>query len=396
MKNINSKEKLMIIYECDHSGHRVGYLTHIINYVNQDVNCLNKILFVLGDELINKLVNECVDLNYINLHKLVNIYHGNPQRGVLLLKDLNKILEKNPTIEKLVLMNFDLFIYTFLKEGINKKVEIRTIFFRPYIHFPKVSLKNKVQYFIKKNILRFLFLKNKNLSKVFILNDEKGVEELNSTFVKDKVKRFYYLPDPVKVIQSVSCEKSNLNANHISFLIIGTIDEKKNIRNFFNALLRLQETNLEVKIKVTVAGKVANHFKKELYELVYVSKESGIEIDLIDKFLSENEFDDLLNRTDAVFLAYSGFYSSSGILGHSISNLKFFIYSKGGLIEQIGIKYNVGVGCYPENIDSIIFALSEVIRISRSREYIAKYALNRVKYLNEYRPELFVETLLKH
>lgn len=384
----------MILYECDHSGHRVGYLTHIINYVNQDDNCLDNILFVMGEELVKKLSYEGVDLTMINLRILKNVYHGNHQRDIFLLKDLKNIISENPTIDKLVLMNFDLFVYTFLKAGINKKIEIRTIFFRPYIHFPAVSLKNKVQYFIKKNILRFLFLKNKNLSKVFILNDEKGVEELNSTFFKDKAKRFYYLPDPVKVTHGVSCEKSNLNANHISFLIIGTIDEKKNVRNFLNALLRLHETNLEVKIKVMIAGKVANHFKKELYQLVHVSKEAGIEIELIDKFLSEDEFDYLFKKSDVVFLAYCGFYSSSGILGHAISNTKLIIYSENSLVERLALKYSIGQSCNPESIDSICSAIKTVINIVLKMDTFIGYQLKREMFQCDFTPDRFVRLLI--
>ncbi len=383
----------ILIYECDHSGHRVDYINHLVNYTIQNNTNSKSVLFVLGEELICKLIDQGCKLNLVNLHSLNKVYLGEKNRNKLLLKDLEKLIDKNQNIEKVILMNFDLFIITFFKSAFLKNTLIKTILFRPFVHFPKVKLKDKIKYLIKKIILKLVIIRNKNIEKIFILNDHEAVSKLNKTFFKMKELdyKFNHLPDPVKNIMISNTKK--IIDSQIIFLVIGTIDEKKNIIPLLKSLNSIACNAKELKIKLIIAGKISNHFKLELIDKCQFYGNSYV-IEIIDKFLTETEFEKYMEISDSVFMAYKGFYSSSGILGHSISHLKPIIFSQGTLVEQIAKKYSIGFGCDPNSIDSIIDSVIEIIELTKDNNFIVEYLDRRKEFVLEYSPQRFCENLL--
>jgi hypothetical protein len=386
----------IIIYECDYTGHRVNYLIHLIEYVIQNDSYTQSVLFVLGEELLNKLKNERSQLDLVNIHSLEEVYVGDPNRNKLLLKDLENIIDEIKTIEKVVLMNFDLFIYSFFKRKYLVQIAVRTIFFRPYVHFPNSNLKDKTKYFIKKLILKYVLVRNQNIEKIFILNDKKAVSLLNTIFFNQNKSdyKFYQLPDPVKNSEKLITYRRRNIDSVINFLVIGTIDEKKNVTALLQAMQSISNTSKQFKIRLTISGKIVNHFKQELLDKCSVYGVS-FEIEIIDKFLTETEFENNMEISDCVFMAYKGFYSSSGILGHAISYLKPIIFSNDTLVEQMAKKYSVGFGCNPESVDSIQSSLKDVIKLLVENKFQEKYLKRRQQFVLEYSPERFCEILIR-
>jgi glycosyltransferase involved in cell wall biosynthesis len=202
-------------------------------------------------------------------------------------------------------MNFDLFIFSFLKKKYLGKIAVRTIFFRPFVHFPNINLNDKIKNFIKELVLKYVLVRNHNLEKIFILNDNVAVSLLNNIFftLNKSNYKFHQLPDPVKKSKKVITNRIKNIDSVINFLVIGTIDEKKNVIALLEAIQSISNTSKQFKIKLTIAGKVANHFKQELIDKCLICRDS-FEIEIIDKFLSETEFENNMEISECVFMAY--------------------------------------------------------------------------------------------
>lgn len=391
-----SSSQEIIIYECDHSGHRVDYLSHLIEYVIKNEAYLRSVLFVLGEELISKLKNENCRLDLVNVYQLDNVYIGVKNRNKFLLKSLKVLLIERENVKKVIFLNFDLFIYSFLWNSVFENVSLRAILFRPFVHFPSIDFKDKVKIFCKKLILKFIFFKNRNIEKIFILNDLHATHSLNQIFFKldESAYKFQTLPDPVKETHFLIENRILGNNSKIDILIIGAIDEKKNVLALMDALYVISSNGCSVNIKLTIAGKIASHFKQLLLEK---QKEfiCFFEIDMIDKYLESSEFDNFIINSDCIFLAYKGFYSSSGILGHAINNLKPIIFSSDTLVSRIAKEYSVGFGCNPNSVESIASAIIEIFKLLNTNNYSRIYLKNRKKFLFEYSPERFCELLIE-
>lgn len=196
-----------------------------------------------------------------------------------------------------------------------------------------------------------LLLLSPQLQRLFILNDIKLVNYLNSHF--DKLL-FSYLPDPVKkpIFSNIQVRKLlRLNENDYIFLTLGRITSRKNIHNLIKAFNQMEASFL-VNSKLIVCGEFSDGVYKEL-ALDSITDKIRNNIIIIDRNLDDCEFDAFIHQSNCVCVAYTNFYGSSGIIGKAASARKIVLGSNQGIIGYIMDKYSLGISVDSNSIDSI-------------------------------------------
>lgn len=381
-----------IIYESDHTGHRLDYVSHLVRFVKAEpVSTQSTYLFLLHSELIKKLSNSGLDLEGLNMEAISNLYEGERWQNFLLLKDLREQLRKYRNCTSVALLNFDRFQYSLPVYPL--KADVRTIWFRPMIHQPSNTFKEKLKVFGKTVLLNIVAARINTSSKVFILNDSSGTRSMNQKHLISKNKVFNFLPDPVDTdffldIDPVEARKQlNLDTNKPVFLFIGSIDEKKNVPKSLEALGQSKELE---SAQVLIVGKVNSSYRQELYGFIdeFKKRNPHLEITMDDRYISQEEFHRYVLASNAILMVYRDFYSSSGIFGFACMYRKPVITSNIGLVGQLVKEYKIGYAADPLVTASI---KDKIDQLCRSRfEVNGDY----YGYIRRNKPEKFSALLL--
>lgn len=340
-----------IIYESDHTGHRLDYVRHLIRFVKTEPSTTQAAyLFLLNSELIKKLHESGINLEGLNIEAISNLYQGNRWQNFLLLKDLRKRLQKHGNCTSIALLNFDRFQYSLPVYPL--KVDVRTIWFRPLVHLPSTTIKDKLKTFAKTLLLNVVASRVNKSSKIFILNDLSGAKLLNNKYLISENKVFNFLPDPVDTdfflnADPVEARKHlNLDITKPVFLFIGSIDEKKNVPKSLEALAQSKELKAA---QVLIVGKVNQSYRQDLYHFLddFKKKNPHIEITTDDRYISQKEFHRYVLASNAILMIYRDFYSSSGIFGFACMYRKPVITSNIGLVGQLVKDYKIGYAADP-------------------------------------------------
>ncbi|GGH56134.1 hypothetical protein GCM10007423_64400 [Dyadobacter endophyticus] len=341
-----------IIYESDHTGHRLDYVSHLIRFVrNEPSSSRNTYLFLLHSELIRKLSDSGQYLQDLNIEAIGNLYQGNRWQNFLLLKDLRERLRTHSSCTSVALLNFDRFQYSLPIYPLN--ADVRTIWFRPVMHLPSVTFKDKLKAVGKTLLLNVIASRLNKSSKIFILNDSTGAKSLNQKYLLSPNKVFNFLPDPVDTdfflhANPIDVRKDlKLDTGKPIFLMIGSIDEKKNVPTSLEALA--QSAELTAGAHVLIVGKVNQAYREYLYNFIAAFKERNphIEITTDDRYISQEEFHRYVLASTAILMIYRDFYSSSGIFGFACMYKKPVITSNIGLVGQLVKDFKIGHAADP-------------------------------------------------
>jgi glycosyltransferase involved in cell wall biosynthesis len=204
---------------------------------------------------------------------------------------------------------------------------------------------------------------------------------------------FSYLPDPVNNEDSVTSLGASVtlkkDTKKLNLLISGRISSRKNVHNIIKATQMLPK-EISQKIILVIAGEFSDkEYESRVLSLVAEAKNVNVVIE--NKLFSDKELLDVLKKSDVVFVAYSNFFASSGILGHAVNFSKVVIGATNGVIGKTIRKYNLGALVDPESPLSIKRA---VIEVANRHNFIKENALFE-QYKNDHSPELFSKTLFE-
>jgi hypothetical protein len=214
------------------------------------------------------------------------------------------------------------------------------------------NIKSLSHYFILiiKKHLFINFIKNKNLSKLFII-DPKLKELINKEFPKIKEKVIYF-GDPVNTLHIVnkSLARKNLTIpnDDIVILLYGYIDERKGVYNLINwAEKNNKKLNLTLLIVGTQNNEIKNYFK-------FHNTPSGINLIIKDQFVTNQEEGLYFSASDLVWIAYNDFYLMSSVLIKSAQAKIPIIHYDFGLISYFAKKYGTSITSNSEIFDKDI------------------------------------------
>ena len=253
-------------------------------------------------------------------------------------------------IEHLILMEIDPY-----QVEIGKKktpYNIAGIWFRPYARMQKEGpgLKNQINFWrtvIQKKWIMKWALTNKNLKKVFILNDEAMPNWLDH-------RRFFYLPDPYfeyHIIPDFNLrERYNIPSENLILLQFGNMDERKNNENIIAAL---NEMNPEKARKITllIIGKFKAGYLEKIKTLI--PEESKYQTIIKDEFVSDEEMESTFKQSDVILRMNINFFGSSGIVGQAANHNKPCIVSNNGVMAEQVEKYKLGKIIDPYDVNTI-------------------------------------------
>lgn len=291
-------------------------------------------------------------------------------------------------IDRLVLMELDLYQVALGRKA--SPFEISGIWFRPHCRsLPehntiKDVLKHKL-WMIQKEVLIKSALRNRNLQKVFVLNDKKVVDQMNDRCHQ----RFFYLPDPVfdyPYDKNFSIRKAyDIEEGRVIFLLFGYIDERKNVQNIIRALNLLDEKDA-ARICLLIIGKFAPGFREILTGEFKPGK--AYQVVMNDQFVSDSEMESVFEQCDVSLRMNVNFFGSSGIIGTAAKYNKPSIVSDFGIVAELTEQYKLGELVDPYDVSEVKEMISYYLNHPQNRQ------IDGQAYYEAHNREAYVKTLL--
>jgi glycosyltransferase involved in cell wall biosynthesis len=372
-------------------GHKLGFMQNTLNYLASK-NDENSYSFLANDspEFKIQIPEECKNIEVIYTTVEQKVLISNQKRTLQKAKAEWEIVcqtaSKN-AVDHVIMMDLDLYqISIGLKQT---PFYVSGIWFRPYLRLQpdNESLKAKIRCEIlklQKKLTVKIALRNKNLKKIFILNDETMPLELKS--VSD---RFQYLPDPIfpyLQLPSFNARKYySIPDNNLIFLQFGFIDDRKNNENIINALHLLPDY-IASETSLLIVGKYEKNYLQKINK--WKGQNAKFQLITRDEFVSDAEMESTFAQSDVILRMNHTFAGSSGIVGIAANQDKPSIVSDFGVMADQVAKYNLGLIINPNDPK----AISESI-ISFFNDK-SKLKIDGSGYRNTHDVQAFVETLL--
>ncbi|WKN40439.1 glycosyltransferase [Tunicatimonas pelagia] len=386
----NNSDRTLIL-ESGFTGHRGEYISHLMRFINDNANLHDKYIFFLNEKIV-PLLGQLTEspnyfIEYVNpTEARSNFISQSFYEWTLVAEKISQI-RKN--INEIIFMSVDEHLILLTTRRFKKfNLSVKGVLFQPYVHY-----KNSTD---KKGLLRnyisqkYATALNKSIKKLFILNDEKTVCEMNKS-----IKRcFAYLPDPIEdkpvssdaLVHDEIIEKFSLHATKKHLLVFGMIDERKNITTIIDAL-RLLPSEIKKSVHLLIIGRLDGAVKKKYQDHIHQHQDE-INITFNDQFATKGEMEVVFTNCHIVLMPYINFYSSSGILGHAIKHQKNVVASNQGLVGRLVAEKNLGIAVNPLDPKEIKDAICQLIYQPE------KYQYQSAEYLHEYSPENFSRAIL--
>lgn len=374
---MKKSEKILIFSRSE--GHHQEYLFHLLDYI-LDSNSRDPCRFVLCPQL-----RESVDLKY-NLHNLNR--HGvriSSMRDVKTTLDrVRFFFEMRHRYANRASSMFIDFInpYIAILSSLGSGLKVSGIWFYPFID----PYSDCPRCFSPKSWLKLCLIRiaNRNgaLGKIYILGDRYAVRMLNLLV---GAKLFECLSDPISVNVSDGgdcfhkAKALNGGKKRFNCLLIGSIDERKNLENIIKAFSVMSEDD-RANYRLSILGKPVTAFRGEFTRLILEARQMliGLEVVVQDKYLAERDFVEAFSRADLVFTLYSNTTSSSGIVLKAAQLGIPILGSSSGYLGYVIRRYRLGVSVNYRDLEAICKGIVTIasgksnVRFSKSSELLAK------------------------
>lgn len=367
-----------------------------MRYINSNITLHDNFIFILNKQIEPFLRELPKSKHYKVIFLDFNTKYSNSiQRSFDEWDIVTKYIE--PKIKEIIFMDIDPYLLLLTtKKFRSYKLGVKGILFEPYTHFKTKGV--EINFLFLKKIKSYFFQKipfyfNKNINRIFILNDMQAVNMLNKS-IHDK---FYFLPDPIdnkpleinEISEAEIISKYKISSEKHTLLIFGSIDARKNLKSILEALSMLPESYRK-SVHLIVAGKFGVNLSLEYKNLLNIASEN-FSIYFNDNFINDYERDVLFKNAEIVLMPYINFYSSSGVLGHVIKHNKKVIVSNLGLLWRIVNEYGIGVSVNPYDNNQIS---KGIITLLDNYHLNANETKNNFQLLSKFSPQNFSKTLL--
>jgi len=315
-----------------------------------------------------------------------------PKEG---LRSRNSILKKiqrfckEHKVDHMIFMDFDKYQLSFFITRFSCRIS--GILFRPH-HRVKISNDgiNKIVSSrlvrIKKKMADTMLIRNRNVSTVFIFNDQEGVDILNQIF---RTSQFKYLADPVYTYSAKGSQESLnvFDSSSLKFLVFGALDERKNITNIIKAF---DAAHLPNRAELLLIGHAKHPYLQYLGGLLSDCKNidgKNKKVFIRSEFVTDEEMDFYFSISDVCLLIYKDFFGSSGLLGRAALHHKKVIGANTGVLGELIPSYHLGIITDPYSIEAI----------TSSMEQIYAYELDEEKceaFYQQHSPQAFLKQLV--
>lgn len=369
-------------------GHSAEYLKHFYNELNRkedvsEVKCfvpkVNMDIEEIGDDLIKS------DVDFFNIKK--DIYMGKYGNLWKFKYGFDRIF----------------YVYKFLAD-LFRKVDVEKY---DIVHFLEIEyfayylfFKFNPKYRYKSNILfvshsgNFTYKSNKGTSKIvgaykqiskiplkFLYKISKGImlhgDEIKQQFINSVLhendtdgKLFVAeygtneFHETDIVAKELACQSLNINSDETYILFFGMIREDKGIRELLHAISGMKKS----RCKFLIAGMPYDITNEEIESLIdnYKIKD---QVRYFPGYIEESQIKYFFSASDAIVIPYrKEFSSQSGPLKMALSFSLPIICSDVGDIGRFTVKNQIGLTFEPENIERIISALNEFLKMDKKEK----------------------------
>ncbi len=368
-------------------GHKYGFISSILKYIErQTIDNQYFILVNYSTEFKLESDNLRVKIHRTTQEQqsVISAQKHYFQKSTEEWKIITEFCSKKE-IDHLILMELDPY-----QIEIGKKKTpfcISGIWFRPYARMQKEGsgFRNQIGFWrtiLQKKLTIKWALLNKNLKKVFILNDEAMPNWLDN-------RRFFYLPDPYfeyEIIENFDIRKRyKIPKDNLILLQFGNMDERKNNENIIAALNNLDEEKAQ-KITIIIIGKFKEGYMEKIKSLI--PENSKYQTIIKDEFVSDEEMESTFVQSDVILRMNINFFGSSGIVGQAANHNKPCIVSNNGVMAEQVEKYKLGKIIDPYDINAIKEAINYYLQNPEARKIDGSH------YRSTHDLETFGSTLL--
>lgn len=372
----------ILLYDSILTGHHTEYISHVLNYIQKEDN-VNQYLFMLPEEFKTsfiQLYEFALNIDNVEFEFISNENLKDFERSSLLVKSFKELnyVHKHGirlNIDHIIFMYFNVFQFALIFKKIS--FGISGILFLQFVQMNKKGYKNKFKYWYK-YVMTKLYVRNKCLKRVYLLNDDNSVDFLNKEFNTNKFRR---INDPVPTFQALKDfdirKTYNIPLGNKVLLHVGSLSERKGTFEIIRACEHLPLDN-QSNITLILAGKSSNFDAPILKNMVeFYSERTKVHILWINRFLSNEEMQSFFEQCDLVMIPYKNAEASSGILGHAIFNSLPVLINSSGLLKKLFDEYGYGVQIDEVTPQSIALAVNYIYKneSSYNKAYVNKYKL---------------------
>ncbi|MEZ4900804.1 MAG: glycosyltransferase [Spirosomataceae bacterium] len=389
-----------LIYDRDISGHHLDYLQFLVEYLkNMPLEIRNQFVFVLNEEAKSRFSKDDsqIEFHYIQPAYLSAILaHTNVLRRASAEMHYLTTLIHEYEARRVIFMHIDAFQYELGRAVIRDLgVKFAGLMFLPFRREYEggKTLQSKLKRDLRglrKGLQVRWMLRNKNLERIFFLNDKKGVEVYNQRYEN----RFDYLPDPIEIgaFPNESAEslkkKYGVEVGKTIFLIYGHLSSRKNIPNILAALKNVDPIKWQ-EMTFLICGEPEKSYEKILFSTIEETEKKYPAIHFVKhfNFFGPAETNEIFKISDIVLVPYINFFSSSNILGLAAKYNKPLIAANLGVMEGLVTQYQLGETVSPHRPDEIALAINRFLNQPH-------LLIDGAKYLEDHAAEVFCQKIL--
>jgi glycosyltransferase involved in cell wall biosynthesis len=244
--------------------------------------------------------------------------------------------------------------------------------------------RNKITLAKREIPIRLLF-KNRNCTKIFLFNDDKGVK-----FYKKWSSKVEYINEAVRIALPSNLNVINyhgVNTNDLIFIQIGKLAAYKGTIDILRAISNLNEKVIQNSHFLFV-GTINKDTKTEFAKMA----NSGIEnkISTRDEFITENDFTSYILQSHVVIIANKNVENSSGIVCHCLANNKVVIAPNNGFFKEVLEDYGAAI------LFDVNFTLKDAIeKAFMDFNSLQSTEFDTDSYIKNNSSEKYAETLLQ-
>jgi glycosyltransferase involved in cell wall biosynthesis len=365
----------ILLFDAAATGHHGEFLENVIHGLS--VAESERSIILAHPELKQRLssfrdsIGSKIQLIFLKVEEVNYLEHarGIVQVGRRQLEVLSRYLQEL-SVSRVVLMHMNLHQYALHSWRVPEGVEVVGILLNPYTPRDRAhGLKAKcfaAVTGIRKRLQFRLLLRNKAISKIFLLNDARMAEQLNRWHPKRQV--FASIPDPLPALCPVLDQGAfDSSERPFTFLLAGSMAPRKGVLEVLEALICLRG-QLDRPIALRMVGRFRR--EAEAYREQVLSKireleqgEAGslIRVHLENVFIDSESLSREFAETDCVLTPYLEFYGSSGMIGHACRYQKPLLSCLDGLLGELVRDRKLGVCVDPRHAEQFAAAMQRII-----------------------------------
>ncbi len=378
--------KKILIYEPGVGGHRAEFIQYLLEQIVAEEDQIEwRYTFAVSEELCGE------NPELLELAGRSDAVRMVPVPASKSWADCRAVVERfNPT--HLMLMELTTLELALCFRRL--PCSVSAILFVQYPELRSGTWKQRVKFALK-HVKTWLFLKNPQVHRIFLLNGEHSCAYLNKRF---KTNRYLPIPDPVPPAEPAKdfClrERYGLDDGLKLFLFFGSISARKGADMLFESLLRVSDQTREKSAFLVLGRPESNYAKQYAMHIERLRRlRPGLKLICDDCYFEPSEMKAAFQQADWILMPYVRPEYSSGILAHAANVAVPVIAPDTGLLgrlvkeNELGKCSKIKPRALAESIDSACIsrhAFDDDVRqafVKRSNHFdFARIILNSVRH----------------